>query len=190
VMACQAASATTSLREVLKAGPLCRQRTLDPKKISMMALNSTRPRRGTSLILYLRAVVMPRCSSRVQSLPARTGASTRRTPPHPHLGTSSHPRRRLGEGTLHWPCLLYFGPSAAAAPQQVSPESLGSQEPPTLSLKVPLPVMLLAVHRVVTPGAVARSEVSADQWAVSRCSRVRYGECKPSIIWKEKSMIQ
>jgi hypothetical protein len=27
------ASATTSLREVLKAGPLCRQRTLDPKKM-------------------------------------------------------------------------------------------------------------------------------------------------------------
>jgi hypothetical protein len=44
-MACQAASATASLREVLKAGPLCRQRTLDPKKISAMALNSTRPER-------------------------------------------------------------------------------------------------------------------------------------------------
>jgi hypothetical protein len=50
-MACQAASATASLREVLKAGRLCRQRILDPKKISAMALNSTRPERGTSLIL-------------------------------------------------------------------------------------------------------------------------------------------
>jgi hypothetical protein len=74
-MACQVASATASLREVLKASPLCRQRTLDPKKIYVMALNSTRPGRGTSLILYLGAVVMPRCSSRARSVPARTGAS-------------------------------------------------------------------------------------------------------------------
>jgi hypothetical protein len=51
-MACRAASATASLREVLKAGPLCQQRTLDPKKISVMTLNSSRPERGTSLILY------------------------------------------------------------------------------------------------------------------------------------------
>jgi hypothetical protein len=42
-MACQAASATATLREVLKAGPLCWERTLDPKKISVMALNSTHP---------------------------------------------------------------------------------------------------------------------------------------------------
>jgi hypothetical protein len=75
VMACQAASATTSLREVQKAGPLCRQRTLDLKKICVTALNSTHPGRGTSLILYLGAVVIPRCSSRAQSLPVRTGAS-------------------------------------------------------------------------------------------------------------------
>jgi hypothetical protein len=61
--------------EVLKVGPLCRQRTLDPKKISAMTLNSTRPECGTSLILYQGAVVMPRCSSRARSLPARTGAS-------------------------------------------------------------------------------------------------------------------
>jgi hypothetical protein len=76
VMACQTASATTSLREVLKADPFCRQRTLDPKKISVMALNSTRPGCGTSLILYLGAVVMLRCFSIAQSLAARTGAST------------------------------------------------------------------------------------------------------------------
>jgi hypothetical protein len=44
VMACQAASATASLREVLKAGPLCLQRIQDPKKTSAMALNSTSPR--------------------------------------------------------------------------------------------------------------------------------------------------
>jgi hypothetical protein len=36
-MACQVASAIASLHEVLKAGPLCRQRILDPKKISAMA---------------------------------------------------------------------------------------------------------------------------------------------------------
>jgi hypothetical protein len=75
VMAYQAASATASLREVLKAGPLCQQRTLDLKKITATALNSTRPKCGTSLILYLGAVVMPRCSSRAQCLPVRTGAS-------------------------------------------------------------------------------------------------------------------
>jgi hypothetical protein len=75
VMACQAASATASLREALKAGPLCLQRTLDPKKISAMAINYTHPRHGTSLILYLGVVVMPRCSSRAPSLPVGTGAS-------------------------------------------------------------------------------------------------------------------
>jgi hypothetical protein len=76
MMACQAASAIASLREVLKVGPLCRQRTLDPKKISVTALNSTRLGRGTSLIQYLGAVVMPMCSSKAQSLPARTRALT------------------------------------------------------------------------------------------------------------------
>jgi hypothetical protein len=106
----------------------------------------------------------------------------RRTAPNTHLGTSSSPRCRSGECTLHWPCLLYLGPSAAAAPQQVSPELLGSQEPPALSQKVPLPVMLLAVCRVVTPGVLACVEVPTDQWAVSRCSCIQYGECEPSII--------
>jgi hypothetical protein len=74
-MACQAASVTASLREVLKASPLCRQRTMDAKKISVMALNSTCPERGASMILYRGAVVMPRCSSKAQSLLVRTGAS-------------------------------------------------------------------------------------------------------------------
>jgi hypothetical protein len=55
--------------------PLCRQRILDPMKISAMALNSTRSERGTSLILYQGAVVMPRCSSKAQSLPVRIGDS-------------------------------------------------------------------------------------------------------------------
>jgi hypothetical protein len=64
VMAYQAVSATASLRDALKAGPLCLQRTLDPRKIFVMALNSTHPGCGTSLILYLWAVVMHRCSSR------------------------------------------------------------------------------------------------------------------------------
>jgi hypothetical protein len=62
VMACQATSATTSLRDALKAGPLCLEGTLDPRKISVTALNSTRPGRGTSLIWG--GGVMPRCSSR------------------------------------------------------------------------------------------------------------------------------
>jgi hypothetical protein len=63
--------------------PLCGQKNYsykkwvlqDPKKISAMALNSILPERGTSFILYLRAMVMPRCSSRARSLPVRTGAS-------------------------------------------------------------------------------------------------------------------
>jgi hypothetical protein len=86
VIAYQAASATASLREVLKAGPLCRQRILDLKKISMMALNSTRPERGTSFILYRGAVVMPRYSGKAQSLPARIGDSA------PNDSTSSASR--------------------------------------------------------------------------------------------------
>jgi hypothetical protein len=52
-MACQAASATTSLIDALKAGPWSLQRTLDLEKISVMALNFTRVGRGTPLILYL-----------------------------------------------------------------------------------------------------------------------------------------
>jgi hypothetical protein len=117
---------------------------------------------------------MPRCSNRARSLPVRT--------PHPHLGTSSCPRCHSGEGTLRWPCLLHLGPSAAAAPQQGSPVPLGSQGPPALSQKAPVPVMLLAVHRAVTPGVVACFEVPADQRVVGRCSFVQYGECEPSII--------
>jgi hypothetical protein len=53
VMACQVALATALLRDTLNVGPSCLQRTLDPRKISAMALNSTHPGRGTSLILYL-----------------------------------------------------------------------------------------------------------------------------------------
>jgi hypothetical protein len=59
---------------------------------------------------------------------------------------------------------------------------LGSQEPPALSQKVPLPVMLLAVRRAVTPGVVACFEVPADQWVVSWCSCMQYSECEPYII--------
>jgi hypothetical protein len=153
-----------------------------------MALNSTCPGRRTSLILYLGAVVIPWCSSRAQSMPVRTGASARRTPPHRHLGTSSHPRCRLGEGTLHWPRLLRPGPSAAATPQQASPEALGLRGPLALSHKAPPPVMRLKVRQAVPLEVVAHVEVPADQWADSQCSCVQYGECKPSIIEKEKSM--
>jgi hypothetical protein len=147
-----------------------------------MALNSTRPGRGTSLILYLGAVVMLGAPAEIEACQRELELQPRRTAPHPNLGTSSRPRRRSGEGTLRWLCLLYLGPSAAAAPQQVSSEPLGSQEPPALSQKAPLPMMLLAMRRVVTPGVVARFEVPADQWAVDRCSCMRYGECEPSII--------
>jgi hypothetical protein len=124
---------------------------------------------------------MPRFSSRARSLLVRTELRSRRTPPHLHLGTSFHPRRRSGECTPRCPCPLCLGPLATVAPQQASPELLGSQEPPALSQKVPFPVMPLVVHRVVTPGVVACSEVPADQWAVSRCCCVRCSECEPSI---------
>jgi hypothetical protein len=182
VIACPAASATASLREVLKASPLCQQRTLDLKKISARALNSTRPKRGTSLILYLGAMVMPRCSSRARSLSARTGASTLKD------STSSASRylfsssASLGGGysslalsSISWSfgyCCSSVGESGA----------IGSQEPPALSQKAPLPVMLLAVRQAVTPGVVARFEVPAGQRAVGRCSCLWYGECEPSII--------
>jgi hypothetical protein len=75
VMACQTASVTASLIDALKAGPWCLQRTLGPEKISAIALISPHPRRGTSLIWYLRAEVMPKCPNRAQSLPVGIGAS-------------------------------------------------------------------------------------------------------------------
>jgi hypothetical protein len=64
VMVYQVASATTSLTYALKDGPWCLQRTMDPEKISTSTLNSTRPGRGTPLIMYLGAEVMPKCPSR------------------------------------------------------------------------------------------------------------------------------
>jgi hypothetical protein len=181
-MACQTTSATTSLCEVLKAGPLCRQRILDPKKISAMALKSTRPERGTSLILYRGAVVMLRCSSKARSLPVRIGDSARRTPPRQHLGTSSRLRYRSGEGAPRWSCLLCHGPPVVVAPQPASPEPLGSQEPPVLSRKVPLLVMPLVVCRVGTLETTAHSEVPADRRVDGRCSCVRCSGYEPSNI--------
>jgi hypothetical protein len=148
----------------------------------MIALNSNRPGRGTSLIPYLGAVVMLRCSSRARSYRRGPEFQPLRTPPQLHLGTSSHSPCRSREVALHRSCLLRHGSLAAAASQQESPEPLGSQGPPDLSQKAPPPLMCAAAHRSVTPGAVAHSEVPVDQWANSRCSCVRCGECEPSII--------
>jgi hypothetical protein len=50
--------------------------------------------------------------------------------------------------------------------------------------------MLLEVRWVVPLEVVAHVEVPADQRADDRCSCVRYSECEPSIIEKEKSMRQ
>jgi hypothetical protein len=72
--------------------------------------------------------------------------------------------------------------STIVVPQQVSPEPLGSQGPPALSQKAPLPMMLIVVHRAVTLGVVGRFVEPSDQRAVGRCSCMRYGECEPSII--------
>jgi hypothetical protein len=91
---------------------------------------------------------------------------------------------------LRWPCPPHHGPPTATAPQQASPELLGSQGPLALSQKAPPPVMRIGVHRAVTPGAVEHFEVPANQWADDWCSCVRYGKCEPSIIYKEKTMRQ
>jgi hypothetical protein len=180
-MACQAASTTASLREVQKAGPLCQQRILDLKKISAMALNSTRPERGTSLILYRGAVVMPRCSGKSRSLPARIGDSA---PKDSTLSASQYifsSSVSLGEGVLCWSCLLCHGPPVVA-PQPASPESLGSQELPALSQKVPLLVLPIVVCRAGTLEAAAHSMVPANRRVDDRCSCMWCSEYGPSII--------
>jgi hypothetical protein len=59
-----------------KVCPWCLQRTLGLEKISATALNSTVPRRGTHLILYLGAEVMPKCPRGARSLPVGIRAST------------------------------------------------------------------------------------------------------------------
>jgi hypothetical protein len=64
MMAYQVASTTASSIDALKAGPWCLQRTLDPEKISVMTLNSTRPRHGAPFIQNLGAEVMPKCPNR------------------------------------------------------------------------------------------------------------------------------
>jgi hypothetical protein len=178
-MAYQAASAIASLREVLKAGPLCRQRILDPKKISAMVLNSTCPERGTSLTLYWGAVVMPRCSSKARSLPARIRDSA------PKDSTSSASRYIFsGSVSLGGGCsslVLFSVPwSSVVALQPTSPEPLGSQEPLALSRRVLL--MPLVVCRAGTLDAAAHSEVPADRRVDGRCSCVWCGEYEPSNI--------
>jgi hypothetical protein len=75
VISYQAASVTASLIDALNIGPLCLLTTQFLLKISRMALNSTRPRHGTPLILYLGAEVMPKCPSKALSMPVGIGAS-------------------------------------------------------------------------------------------------------------------
>jgi hypothetical protein len=87
-----------------------------------------------------------------------------------------------GEGAFRWSCLLCHGPPVVATPQPTSPESLGSQEPPALSQKVPLLVMPLVVCQAGTLEAAAHSEVPADRWVDGQCSRVRCGGYKLSNI--------
>jgi hypothetical protein len=181
-MAYQATLATASLRKVLKVGPLCRQRILDPKEISVMALNSTRSERGTSLILYRGAVVMPGVPAKLKACQRGLEIRPRRTPTHQHLGTSSHLQYRSEEGALCWSCLRCYNPPVVAVPQPTCPEPLGSQEPPVLSRRVPLLVMTLMVCRAGTLEAAAHSEVPADRWVDDQCSCVRCGGYEPSNI--------
>jgi hypothetical protein len=61
-------------------------------------------------------------------------------------------------------------------------EQPGYQVPIARSQKDPPPEMCTVVSRVVAPMAVARPEVPTDQWADSRCSSGRLGECEPSIM--------
>jgi hypothetical protein len=180
-MACQAASATASLREVLKAGPLCRHRILDPKKISAMALNSAHPERGTSLILYRGAVVMPRCFSKARSLPARIEDSALKD------STSSASRYIFsGSVSLGGGCsssVLSSVPwSSGCCSAAGSPEQLGSQEPLALSRRVPLLVLPLVVCRAGILEVVAHSEVPTDQQVDGQCSCMRCDRYEPSII--------
>jgi hypothetical protein len=75
VIACRAASATSSLQDALKASPMCLLTTLGSLKISMTTQNSSHPRHGTLLILNSVVVVMPTCLSRSHSLPVGIRAS-------------------------------------------------------------------------------------------------------------------
>jgi hypothetical protein len=83
----------------------------------------------------------------------------------------------LGGGYSSLPLSYLSWSSAAAPPQQASPEPLDSQGPPALSQKVPPPVMHVEVCHAVTPGTVAHFEVPSDQQADGQCSCVRCGEC-------------
>jgi hypothetical protein len=181
VMACQAASATASLREVLKAGSLCQQRILDPKKISAMALNSTRPEHETSLILYWGAMVSSGAPAKLKAYRRGSEIQLRRTPPRQHLGTTSHVRYRLGEVGLHQSYLPYRGPLVVALPL-ANPEQLGSQEPLALSRRVPPLELPLVVCWARILEAVVRSEVPVDRQVDGRCSCVWCGGYEPSNI--------
>jgi hypothetical protein len=174
-MACQVASATASLRDVLKAGPLCRQRILDPKKISAIALNSTRPERETSLILYRGAVVMPRCSSKARSLLARIRDLALKD------STSSASRYNFsGSVSLGGSCSSSVLSSVLGSSGCCS--STGSQEPLALSRRVPPLELPLVVCRAGIPEAAAHSELPADRQVDDRCSCVRCGGYEPSNI--------
>jgi hypothetical protein len=171
-MACQAASATTSLIDALKAGPLCLQRTLGPEKISTTTLNATRPGCGTPLIWYLGVEVLPKCPSRERSLSVGIGASA----PKDSLSSTSlysfSPSLSLrGEYSfvLHLHCQCH-GPPPAATPQQVCLDLRGYPVPLAQSQKVPPPEMHVAVSCDEAPTSVACSEVPTDQWADGRCS--------------------
>jgi hypothetical protein len=124
-----------------------------------MALNSTRPERGTSLILYRGVVV-------VQQSTKPTGEDRRFSSEGFHLVSISVHLLGfsifLGEVALHRSCLLCHGPPVVAL-QLVSPEPLGSQGPLALSRRVPLLVMPLVVGRAGTLEAAARSVVPTDR---------------------------
>jgi hypothetical protein len=163
-MACQVASATASLRKVLKASPLCLQRTLD-LKISV----------GVGGDAYVLQQSSKPVSENWSFSPE--GLYLIRIPVHLLvLGVAWW--RVLFIGLIFYVLVLRL----LLLLSRRSPEPLGPQGPPALSQKSPPPVMHLEVQRVVPPEVVAQVEEPADQRADSRCSCMRYGECEPYII--------
>jgi hypothetical protein len=65
----------------------------------------------------------------------------------------------------------------------VSPELLGSQGPPARSQKAPPPMMCAEARWAVTPGAVALSEVPADQWADGYYEHCTNPEAPSCALW-------
>jgi hypothetical protein len=121
-----------------------------------------------------RAVVMPRCTSIARSLPVGTGASAPKDSTSLASlyisSTSVSPRGEYSSSSLSSLLALLWSSCCCSC------SSTGMPWAP------PPPMIHVVVHHAVAPMAVAHSEVLADQWVDDRCSCVRCGEYKSSII--------